>query len=150
MFQDDTPALLAALQGLGRCVQLMTNGSLPFDRVPAAVRKVVDVKSPVSAIARASATPEGDTTPFFRDANLAWLGELDEIKFVVRDRAELEWATRFAVRRGLFDRVGAVSAGPAWGVLDPAVLADWLVASKLPWRLNVQVHKLLWGGDTRR
>ncbi len=150
LLDPDTPALLHALIGAGLGVTLMTNGSLPLDPVPAAVHKVVDIKSPW---AHSPGVPSGllDLPPTqFHRGNLALLTPGDDVKFVVRDRTEFDWAVGFADREGLFQRVGAVFVGPAWGLLDPALLADWVLASGRPVRLHLQWHKVLWGPDTRR
>ena len=150
MIQRDTPALLAALLGAGRDVQLMTNGSVALDLVPAGVSRVVDVKSPWAH--RGDLPPPGGPViapPHLLPSNLALLGPPDEVKVVVRTRPEFDWAAGWLESAGLFGRVRAVLVAPAWGHLEPALLADWILESGLPIRLNLQVHKMLWGGDTR-
>lgn len=158
LLQPEAPALVRALLQAGRDVQVMTNGSLPLHAVPAEAILAVDIKTPwshgtetgTSAGGRSPDRVDLPEPPHFDRGNLARLSRRDEVKFVVRDRREFEWAARWAEKAGLFDRVGTVFAGPAWGEIDPAVLAEWILESRLPLRLNLQWHKVLWGKDTRR
>ncbi|MBL6975548.1 MAG: radical SAM protein [Deltaproteobacteria bacterium] len=150
LFQADTPDLLEALLTADRTTVLMTNGSLPMDRVPEAVFKVVDVKTPWSHGTAPGDVDEHRPPPHFLDHNLSYLGRGDEVKFVVRNRAEFQWATDWARHAGLFQKVHAVLVGPAWGELDPATLVEWMRESGLPLRLNLQWHKFIWGSDTTR
>ncbi len=150
LLDPETPALLAALLDAGLHVTLMTNGSLPLDPVPAAVHKVVDIKSPWAHSPGVPPAPLEPPPPHFHRGNLALLTPDDDVKFVVRDRTEFDWALRFADREALYERAGAVFVGPAFGLLDPALLAEWVLASRRPLRLHLQLHKVLWGPDTRR
>jgi 7-carboxy-7-deazaguanine synthase len=158
LVQASTPDLVRALIAAGRNVQVMTNGTIPLTSLPREATLVVDVKTPWSGESSemqgaGGRAPDRFDLPqprdFHRD-NLAWLSRRDEVKFVVRDRREFEWAALWAEKHGLFDRVGAVLVGAAWGELETGVLADWILESRLPLRLNLQWHKLLWGGGTRR
>lgn len=150
LLDPETPALLRDLIAAGLGVTLMTNGSLPLDEVPAAVHRVVDIKSPWSHAPEAPAIFADLPPPHLDLRNLALLTRGDDVKFVVRGRAEFDWALGFAEREGLFERAGAVFVGPAWDLLDPGVLADWVLASRRPVRLHLQLHKVLWGPETRR
>lgn len=152
LLQPDTPALVARLLDAGHDVQVMTNGSLPLSSLDPRAARVVDVKSPWSGD---EAVPAGHPLPplppaGFDLANLDALGPRDEVKFVARDRAEFDWFVAWADRVGLYGRAGTVLVGPAWGMVAPGTLADWILDSGRPIRLNVQVHKLIWGADTRR
>ena len=98
----------------------------------------------------AAPAPADPPPPHFDPSNLSRLSRRDEVKFVVRSRPEFDWACRWAASVALFDRVGTVFAGPAWGAIDAGTVADWILESRLPLRLNVQWHKVLWGADTRR
>jgi 7-carboxy-7-deazaguanine synthase len=152
LLQPEAPLLMAALQAAGLDVVLMTNGSVSLAEVPEGVHKIIDVKSPWSHLPEAPSprTRLPDHTPFFLTENLGLIGRSDEVKFVVRNRREFDWAVSWAVRNGLFDRAGAVLAGAAWGTLDPSEVAKWVIRSRLPLRLNFQVHKALWGGKKGR
>ena len=129
----------------GYQVLLETSGERPLDRVPAGVIKIVDVKCPNSG--------EPDT---FRMENLETLSDRDEIKFVLSDRADYEFARDFTQRHNLAKRVNAVLFSPAFRkdaagardsshcLLDPQELADWMVADSVPARLGLQLHKFIW------
>ena len=150
MIQGEAPDLLAALLGSGHDVQLMTNGSVALDRVPPGVSRVVDVKSPWAH--RGDLPPAGGPIiepPHLLRSNIDLLGPADEVKVVVRTRPEFDWAAGWLESSGLFGRVRAVLVAPSWGQLEPSILADWVLASGLPIRLNLQVHKVLWGGETK-
>jgi len=152
LLQPDTPALVARLLDAGHDVQVMTNGSLPLSALDPRAARVVDVKSPWSGD---EAVPAGHPLPplppaGLDPANLDALGPRDEVKFVTRDRAEFDWFVAWADRVGLYGRAGTVLVGPAWGIVAPGTLADWILDSGRPIRLNLQVHKLIWGAQTRR
>ncbi len=152
LIQADTPLLVSRLLDAGHDVQVMTNGSLSLAELDPRATRVIDVKSPWSNDA---VVPTGHPLPplppiGFDSANLDRLTTRDEAKFVARDRAEFDWFVDWSDRVLLHQRVGTVSIGPAWGALVPGTLADWILASGRPFRLNVQLHKLIWGADTRR
>ncbi len=142
--REVVPLMRQLLEG-GYQVLLETSGERPLDRVPAGVIKIVDVKCPNSG--------EPDT---FRMENLETLGDRDEIKFVLSDRADYEFARDFTRRHNLAKRVNAVLFSPAFRkeatgardsshcLLDPQELADWMVADSVPARLGLQLHKFIW------
>ncbi|MBM4394978.1 MAG: radical SAM protein [Deltaproteobacteria bacterium] len=151
MADPDAPCLLAALAAAGHDVVLMTSGTFPLDAVPGGVRIVMDVKTPWVREAAPPADPRpGAPPPHLDPSALARMGPGDEVKLVVRSRVEFDWACAWAASAGLFGRVGAVLVGAAWGVAEPRDVADWILASGLPIRLNVQWHKVMWGEGTRR
>ena len=124
--------LLQKLCDAGYIVSLETSGAVPVDEVDERVIKVVDFKAPGS----------GEV-----DRNL-WeilehLQPHDQIKFVLADRADFDWAIEQVRTRGL-DR-WTVLFSPVWRELEPRELAEWVVQSGLPIRFQVQVHKYLWG-----
>jgi 7-carboxy-7-deazaguanine synthase len=126
-------------------VLLETSGERPLEAVPKPVVKIVDVKCPGSA--------EGDS---FRRENLRALTQNDEVKFVITDRTDYEFARDFAVGHDLAQRVHAVLFSPAFRkapsgsratsncLLDPQELAEWLLEDNVPARLGLQIHKLIW------
>ncbi len=118
-------------------VVLETGGHRPVREVPAEVVKVLDVKTPGCGVG-----PRG-----FDEGNLEWLLPHDEVKFVVTDRADFDWAIDFARRHDLAARVAAVFVSPAWGLVDPGELAQWLLemAGADGFRIQIQLHKVLWG-----
>ena len=129
----------------GHKVLLETSGERPLERVPSEVVKIVDVKCPGSG--------EGDS---FRAENLDALLPHDEVKFVISDRADYEFAREFTHREHLGSRVNAVLFSPAFSkaaagareasncLLDPQQLAEWMLEDNVPARLSLQIHKLIW------
>ncbi len=138
LLQEDVYPLMDRLLAGGRTVMLETGGHVPIDRVPADVVKIVDVKCPGSG--------EVDKNDW---ANLDRLAPHDEVKFVVADRADYEFARDVVERRALASRCAAVLISPVHGVLDVRLLAEWLLADRLPARLQLQLHKYIWSPTTR-
>ena len=126
--------LLAALCDAGYEVSLETSGALSVAEVDPRVCKVLDLKTPGSGeVARNDYS------------NIAHLGRHDQLKFVLCDRADYEWA-RFKIDElSLADRVGDILFSPSYGQLAPTELAEWILADRLPVRLQLQLHKQLWG-----
>lgn len=132
------PALLSALQGLGHQVALETAGAHDLSVVPAGVAKIVDRKTPGSGEERR-----------WLESNLDHLvAGQDELKFVLTGAEDYEWAKAWCRERDVMDRV-EVLFSPAWGSLDPAWLAERIVADGLPVRFQLQLHKLVWGPSQR-
>ncbi len=138
LLQDDVFPLMERLLADGYTVMLETGGHRPIDRVPAAVVKIVDVKCPASG--------ESDKNEW---RNLDRLAPHDEVKFVVQDRADYDFAKDVMVRHDLPARAAAVLMSPVHGVLDPRTLSEWMLADRLPARLQMQLHKLVWSPTTR-
>jgi 7-carboxy-7-deazaguanine synthase len=138
LLQEDVYPLMERLLQDGRTVLLETGGHRPIDRVPAAVVKIVDVKCPGSG--------EADKNEW---ANLARLTGHDEVKFVVQDRADYEFARAVIARHDLAARAAAVLLSPVHGVLDARSLSEWVLADHLPVRLQLQLHKYIWSPTTR-
>ncbi len=134
------PACLALLRALGDAgyeTLLETSGAIDVAGVDPRVIKIVDVKCPGSGEAEAN-----------RWENLDRLGPRDEIKFVLADRTDYDWARRVIAERGLAGRPGLLFS-PVHGRLDPAALARWMIEDRLPARLQIQLHKVLWPGRDR-
>ena len=125
--------LLTALCDAGYDVSLETSGALDIAGVDPRVSRIVDLKAPGSG-------------EFARNRweNLALLNTRDELKFVLKDRADYEWA-RDTVRERQLDALCPLLFSPVQGDLAPQTLADWILADRLPVRFQVQLHKLLWG-----
>jgi 7-carboxy-7-deazaguanine synthase len=131
--QEGVYPLMRLLLDAGRTVLLETGGHVALDRVDPRVVKIVDVKAPGSGMMAAN-LPE----------NLAALGPRDELKFVLADRADFDWALAMVVREGL-DEGRVVTFSPVWNGLSAPQLAEWIRDSGRDIRLGLQVHKLLWG-----
>jgi 7-carboxy-7-deazaguanine synthase len=138
LLQRDVYPLMRRLLAAGRTVMLETGGHLSIEQVPEAVIRIVDVKCPGSGESHRNCWP-----------NMDRLRHHDEVKFVIRDRADYEYARDIATRHGLASRVAAVLFSPVHGVLDPRDLAAWILADALDVRLQLQVHKYIWGADVR-
>jgi len=133
LLQEETPALVRALREAGaEPVLVETNGSRDIGLLPPGTVAVVDVKGPSSGMA--------DT---FHPGNLDRLRPTDEIKFVVADRTDYEWAVALMRRHALARRCRAVLFSAVAGRLEARRLAEWLVADRLPARLQIQLHKVL-------
>ncbi|MBN2079698.1 MAG: radical SAM protein [Spirochaetes bacterium] len=135
LLQSDTVTLLDEILQRGWKCQLETNGSVLIRDVPLGVRKIVDVKTPSSG--------EADS---FEMRNLKYLDEGDEVKFVMSTAEDYEFAADFT-RKYLAGKKPAVNFSPAFGTLDPADLAEWILRDGLPVRLNLQIHRLIWGPE---
>jgi 7-carboxy-7-deazaguanine synthase len=138
LLQKETPALMSALLARGKTVLVETGGHISLARVPAGVIRIMDVKCPGSGESHRM-----DWT------NIDRLAPTDEVKFVLKDRADYEYARAVVVERNLAARVNAVLFSPVHGVLDPRLLAEWVLADRLPVRVQLQVHKFIWAPDTR-
>jgi 7-carboxy-7-deazaguanine synthase len=138
LLQDGVYELMDRLLAAGHTVLLETGGHRPIDRVPPEVVKIVDVKCPGSG--------EAEKTDW---SNLDRLASHDEVKFVVRDRADYEFACDVVARLQLSSRVAAILFSPVHGELDPKTLSEWVIADRLPVRVQLQLHKLIWSPTTR-
>lgn len=131
--QKNTLSLLTALCDAGYSVSLETSGALDISQVDSRVARIVDIKPPGSGEMARN-----------RWENLAHLIPNDEIKFVLADRADYEWA-RDVIQQYVLAQRCPVLMSPVQGELDPALLADWILQDRLPVRMQLQLHKILWG-----
>ena len=138
LLQEDVYPLMEQLLGRGRTVLLETGGQIDVSRVPGAVIKVMDVKCPASG--------EADKVEW---GNIDRLGSRDQVKFVIQDRADYEFARDTTTRHALDRRCAAVLFSPVHGVLDPKCLSEWILEDRLPVRLQLQLHKHIWGAHVR-
>ena len=138
LLQREVYPLMDRLLASGRTVMVETGGHMSIGQVPAPVIKIVDVKCPGS----------GESHRMHWD-NLDLLAAHDEVKFVIKDRGDYEFARDIVVRHRLTGRIAAVLFSPVHGVLDPRELAGWILEDKLEVRLQLQVHKFIWGADVR-
>jgi 7-carboxy-7-deazaguanine synthase len=138
LLQQDVYPLMRRLLDEGRTVMLETGGHRSVEDVPEGVIRVIDVKCPGSG--------ESDKNHW---ANLGALRPSDEVKFVVKDRADYEFARDVVARYGLIGKAAAVLFSPVHGVLPPKTLAEWILADRLAVRLQLQAHKYVWGADVR-
>jgi 7-carboxy-7-deazaguanine synthase len=129
--------LIERLLDNGHSVLVETSGSRDIRVVPEGAHVIMDLKPPDSGEEAANLWE-----------NLDHLRPLDEVKFVLASRRDYEWSREVVLRHGLVDRV-TVLFSPAYGLLDPAELSDWLVDDRLGVRLQLQMHKHIWPPDAR-
>ena len=138
LLQADAIPLMAQLVARGHEVLIETGGHLPIAPLPPEVVAIVDVKCPGSGEAAKMHWP-----------NLAALRPRDEVKFVIEDRADYEYARTVTREHDLASRVEAVQFSPVFGALAASELAGWILADHLPVRLQLQQHKYVWSPDAR-
>lgn len=133
LLQPEVLPLMTQLADAGRTVLLETSGAVDISPVDPRVRTILDLKTPGSGEALANYWP-----------NLDRLRPTDEVKFVICDRADFDWSVQVIRSHRLAERL-PVLVSPSHGKVEPAGLAAWVLESGLPIRLQLQVHKLLWG-----
>lgn len=131
--QPNCRAFLERLCDAGYDVSLETSGAIDIAGIDPRVSRVVDLKTPASGECLRN-----------RWQNLEVLTDHDQLKFVVCDRADFDWAVQCIRERDLVGRC-TIWMSPSWGVVEPRELAQWILESGLPVRLQLQLHKLLWG-----
>jgi 7-carboxy-7-deazaguanine synthase len=138
LLQKEVYPLMERLLHEGRTVMLETGGHLSAEQVPPGVVRVIDVKCPGSGEADKMHWP-----------NLERLRSTDEIKFVLKDRADYDYARGVVEKHDLVARCAAVLFSPVHGVLDAKQLAEWILADRIAVRLQLQAHKYIWDPQTR-
>jgi 7-carboxy-7-deazaguanine synthase len=138
LLQEAVYPLMDALLDRGKTVLLETGGHRSTARVPAAVVAIVDVKCPGSG--------ESGRMDW---SNLDRLRPHDEVKFVIKDRGDYEYACDVIGRYALRTRAAAIHLSPVHGVLNPRTLSEWVLADALPVRVQLQLHKYIWEPSTR-
>jgi len=137
LLQAETPPLLTGLADAGLTVLLETNGSLPIREVDPRVHRILDLKCPGSGMESHNLWE-----------NLEQLRDRDEIKFVISDQADFAWAVEVIERYRLAGRTPLLIS-PVFGAVPPKEVAAWILNSGLPLRLNLQLHKYIWGPEVR-
>lgn len=135
--QDEAYPLMESLLSRNYTVMLETGGHVRVDRVPKPVIKIIDIKCPDSG--------EGNT---FRWENIALAAPHDEFKFVIASRRDYEWS-RGVVNSQLSGSSNTILFSPAHEEMPPRQLAEWVLADGLPVRVQLQIHKYIWGADAR-
>lgn len=130
--------LLAALCDAGYSVSLETSGALDISAIDPRVSRIMDLKAPASG--------EADKN---RWDNLARLTERDELKIVLADESDYAWARQAILERNL-EAICPVLLSPVAGKLDPKQLAEWVLRDRLPVRVQLQLHKIIWGAERGR
>ena len=138
LLQKEVYPLMQRLLDEGRTVMLETGGHLSVDQVPEPVIRVIDVKCPGSG--------ESDRNHW---PNLDRLRPADEVKFVIKDRGDYEYARGVVANYRLTERCTAVHFSPVHGVQDARELAAWVLEDRLKVRVQLQLHKYIWDATTR-
>jgi 7-carboxy-7-deazaguanine synthase len=138
LLQPGVVPLLTELCDAGKTVLIETSGEADVSRVDRRVHKIMDLKAPGSGEAQRN-----------RWSNLEHIGPLDEIKFVLKDRADYEWMRDVLRERDLGSLRCKLLVSPVWGVLDPKALVEWILEDTLPVRLNLPLHKVVWGASAQ-
>ena len=138
LLQEGVYPLTEVLLAAGKTVMIETSGSIDVGRLDPRVIKIMDLKCPGSGECEHNLW-----------SNLERLTARDEIKFVIADRADYEWARGTIFTRALAERVNAVLMSPVSDRMDPASLAAWILEDRLPARMQLQLHKLIWPTITR-
>ncbi len=139
LWQDNTPALAAALEAEGFTVLIETNGALSIADLPQNTHRIMDLKCPDSGMSSHIHWPN---IPLLRP-------DRDEVKFVITSRRDYEWARNAVNEHRLQEHCRAVLFSPIANRLDPAQLAAWILQDRLPVRMQIQLHKIIWGPDTQ-
>jgi 7-carboxy-7-deazaguanine synthase len=136
LLQPGAIPLLRELCDAGKEVLLETSGEAAVDAVDPRVHKIMDLKAPGSGECHRN-----------RFSNLHFLSQKDEIKFVLKDRADYDWMKATIREQGLEAKVGALLASCVFGALSPQDLCAWVLADGLNLRVQLQLHKYIWGKD---
>jgi 7-carboxy-7-deazaguanine synthase len=129
-------ALLQALESLDCEVQLETSGAFSIASVPANIRRIVDIKTPDSGEAGRNQLK-----------NIPLLHAGDEVKFVLCSRQDYKWSRDFIAEHQLVRQGCDILFSPAWELLSAADLSQWILQDQLPVRMQIQLHKVIWGAE---
>jgi 7-carboxy-7-deazaguanine synthase len=133
LLQPAAIPLLAELCNAGRTVLLETSGERDISQVDPRVHRIMDLKAPGS-----------DESHRNRWENIEQLTQRDEVKVVLADRTDYDWAKGVIAEHDLPERVHAVLLSCVWGELDPKELVRWVLEDRLPVRVQIQMHKVIW------
>ena len=137
--QPGARELLKRLCDTGYQVSLETSGAMALDNIDSRVSIVMDLKTPASK--------ESGRNDY---RNIEHLGQKDQVKFVICDRQDYEWACFKLNEYRLSEKVGEVLLSPSWQQLEPSQLVEWILEDRLPVRFQMQLHKTLWGDQPGR
>jgi 7-carboxy-7-deazaguanine synthase len=138
LLQQGVYPLMQQLCDLGASVLLETSGSISIEKVDPRVHVILDFKCPGSGEVAANHWP-----------NVDLLKAKDEVKFVIGDRADFEWARDRTLEHQLHRRAGAVLFSPVFGSIELETLVSWILDERLPVRFQIQLHKVVWPPETR-
>ncbi|MBM4053225.1 MAG: radical SAM protein [Planctomycetes bacterium] len=134
---SNTPMLIQELLNKNYTVLVETNGSYDVSILPNEAIKIMDLKCPDSGMSK-----------MMHWENISYLTKKDEIKFVLSSRKDYEWARSMIVKHHLAD-VANVLMSAVFGIIQPSLIASWILEDRLNVRLQLQLHKYIWGHETR-
>lgn len=138
LLQKNVLPLMSRLCDEGYTVSLETGGSLSTENIDPRVITILDIKCPGSGMSQKNAWE-----------NIVQLKAQDEVKFVIKDHLDYEWAKEICQKHNLYQRDKEVLFSPVHEILDPQVLIKWMLDDKLKARLNLQIHKWIWTPETK-
>lgn len=138
LLQQSVLSLMTQICDEGYTVTLETGGSLPIDAVDPRVHVILDIKCPGSGMSEKNHWD-----------NLKAIKPKDEIKFVLLDRNDYDWAVKVIHQHNLSSLTPHLLLSPVFGKLDPQELVKWILEDRLPVRLNMQLHKFIWTPETK-
>ena len=137
LLQKDAPRLISELLDRGHTVLVETSGSLDIRAVDPRAVVIMDIKCPGSGMSEV-----------MRWDNIPALKATDQVKFVIKDRADFDWAAEILEKYPELKR-RPVLFSPVFGAMDPRLLAEWILGAGLPVRLQLQIHKYIWHPEAR-
>lgn len=136
LLQEETPKLLKTLLDKNYNVLIETNGSICIGCLDKRLNIIMDYKTPKSGMSER-----------MRPKNFEFLKKSDQIKFVLMDKSDYEWAKEVITNNNLDDRFDNILMSPAYGELSPKSLVNWVLSDNIPVRVQLQIHKYIWGPD---
>lgn len=136
LLQEETPKLLKTLLDKNYNVLIETNGSICIGCLDKRLNIIMDYKTPKSGMSER-----------MRPKNFEFLKKSDQIKFVLMDKSDYEWAKEVITNNNLNDRFDNILMSPAYGELSPKSLVNWVLSDNIPVRVQLQIHKYIWGPD---
>lgn len=136
LLQEETPKLLKTLLDKNYNVLIETNGSICIGCLDKRLNIIMDYKTPKSGMSER-----------MRPKNFEFLKKSDQIKFVLMDKSDYEWAKEVITNNDLDDKFDNILMSPAYGELSPKSLVNWVLSDNIPVRVQLQIHKYIWGPD---
>ena len=136
LLQEETPKLLKTLLDKDFDVLIETNGSICIGCLDKRLNIIMDYKTPKSGMSER-----------MRPKNFEFLKKSDQIKFVLMDKSDYEWAKEVIVNNNLHDKFDNILMSPAYGELSPKSRVNWVLSDNIPVRVQLQIHKYIWAPD---
>ena len=138
LLQENVYPLMKALADQNYRLSLETGGSLSIEKVDPRVKTILDIKCPGSGMSHKNLW-----------SNIPLLNANSEVKFVILDRTDYEYAKEICTKHNLYEAVNEVLFSPVFGVMEAKTLVEWILQDQLPIRLNLQLHKFIWDPKTK-